>query len=114
MELVPAKKLIVHTSEGRRFGKKAAYTAVLNELHRAGVRAVAVMRATAGFGASGKIATTMVEVLSYDLPIVVEATDTAEKIDAVLPAVLAIVADGVVEVRNIEIVRDAGESRSPD
>jgi PII-like signaling protein len=103
MEIVRAKKLIVHTSEAQRYGRKSAYAAVLDALDRAGIRAATAVRATAGFGADGKMATTMIEALSYDLPVVVEATDTPERIDAVLSEVLEIVADGVVELCDVEI-----------
>lgn len=110
MEIAAGKKLIVHTTEGQQYGGHPVYTAVLDELRRAGIWTAVATRATAGFGGKGRLSTTMLEALACDLPVVVEATDTAERIDAVLPAVVAVVGDGLVELRDVAMARRGAES----
>ncbi|WP_236712987.1 DUF190 domain-containing protein [Neomoorella mulderi] len=42
--------------------------------------------------------------LSYDLPVIVEAVDRAEKVASVLPQVQAIVSQGLITVSDVEII----------
>jgi PII-like signaling protein len=98
MESTPAKKLTIFTCEERRFNHRPLYEAVMLELSNAGIRNVSVTKGMAGFGADRNIYTTRIEVLSYNLPIIIEATDIAEKIDRVLPTVAAMIEGGVIEV----------------
>ena len=64
---------------------EANLTKLLNYLHDdSQVRGVTVFRGISGFGQSGKIHSTHLVDLSFDLPIIVEFFDTPEKVTLIL------------------------------
>jgi PII-like signaling protein len=64
---------------------QANLTKLLNYLHDdSQVRGVTVFRGISGFGPSGKIHSTHLVDLSFDLPIIVEFFDTQEKVTLIL------------------------------
>jgi PII-like signaling protein len=105
MEVETAKKLTIFTSEKRRFKNRPLYEALAEKLSAAGINNVTITKGIAGFGGSRNITTTKIEVLSYNLPIIIEATDSAEKIDRVAAAIAEMMKGGVFEVMSSEIVR---------
>jgi PII-like signaling protein len=114
METVEGKKITIFTSEEKRHHHRPLYEAVLEELSRAGIANAAVTRGIAGFGSDRKISTIKIEVLSFNLPIVIEATDTAEKIDRVAPALAQILEGGVLEVMPVRIIRKTTDPSGED
>jgi PII-like signaling protein len=62
------------------------------------------MRGVSGFGNSAHIHRIEL-VLSHDLPIVVEIIDTADKIDAFLPAAQEMIATGLVTREAVTVLR---------
>jgi PII-like signaling protein len=105
MESIDGKKITIFTTEEKRFQHRAMYEAILEELSKAGIAAASVTRGMAGFGPSRKISTIKIEVLSFNLPIVIEATDTAEKVDGVAPAIAEMVQGGIIEIMPVQIIR---------
>jgi PII-like signaling protein len=57
-----------------------------------------------GFGANSHLHTHRILRLSEDLPIVIEAVDEAERIDAILPKLDEMVGEGLVTVERVEVV----------
>lgn len=105
MEVEPAKKLTIFTCEERRFKHRLLYQALAEKLNAAGINDVTITKGIAGFGGARNITTTKIEVLSYNLPVIIEATDSAEKIDRVAEAIAEMMEGGVIEVMSAEIVR---------
>jgi len=110
MQTEAGKKLTIFTSEARRYEHRPLYEAIIDELRRAGINTVSVTRGIAGFGSAGLIHTWTIEVLSYNLPITIEATDTAERVDRVLPAIAERAIGALVNVTPVQIVRRRAES----
>lgn len=104
METIQGKKITIFTSEEKRFHHRPLFEAILDKLKEAGVSTATVTRGIAGFGNDRKVSTINIEVLSYSLPIVIEATDAADKIDAVVPTITAFVEGGVIEVMPVQII----------
>ena len=77
--------------------------AVVNALRTAGIAGATVLRGVAGYGGSAVIHTTHVLRLCEDLPMVIEAVDTLEKIDAVLPKIQELVGGGLITTQIVEI-----------
>jgi PII-like signaling protein len=109
MEYIDGKKITIFTSESKQFHHRPMYEVILEQLRQAGVANAAVTRGMAGFGSDGKISTINIEVLSLDLPIVIEATDTPEKIDEVAQIIAGMLRGGLMEVMPVQIVRGATE-----
>lgn len=93
-----AKKLRVLIVEEDSAKREPLYLAILRVLHDEGIAGATVFKGTMGFGERRVIHTTSVEALSYSVPIVIESTDAAEKIDRVAEKVAEMVSSGLVEV----------------
>src|SRR4051794_34532573 len=105
MDEVAAKKITIFTCEARRHDHRPLCEAVVAVLGRAGITNAMVTRGIAGFGTGGAIATVKIEVLSFNLPITIEATGSAEAIDGVLPAITKMLQGGVIEVMPARMIR---------
>ena len=77
--------------------------AVVDALRAAEIAGATVLRGVAGYGGSAVLHTTHVLRLCEDLPMVIEAVDTVEKIDAVLPAIQELVASGLITTQRVDI-----------
>ncbi len=77
--------------------------AIIDALRGAEIAGATVLRGVAGYGGSAVIHTTHVLRLCEDLPMVIEAVDTVEKIDAVLPKIRELVTGGLVTTQKVDI-----------
>jgi PII-like signaling protein len=76
----------IHLGERDRHQGKPLYEAIvmlLRERHYAGAT---VYRAIMGFGASAHVRTDRIEVLSLDLPVIVEVVETEERVQQSCPS----------------------------
>jgi uncharacterized protein len=101
----PAKMLRIYVGEDDHFEGKPLYTAIVMALREAGIAGATVVRGIEGFGKASCIHTTNILRLSQDLPVIIEAVDTADKIDGVLTTVTNMVGDGLVTTESIEVVK---------
>lgn len=65
---------------------------------------ITVLRGIEGFGAKQRLHSTRILSLSEDLPILIEAVDTDEKIRAVLPELDEMVGDGLITIERVEVI----------
>jgi PII-like signaling protein len=79
-----AQRLRIYIGESDRWRSKALDAALLETLRAKGMAGATIFRGVAGFGAHSRIHTTSIEVLSFDLPIVIEVVDTQDNIEAIL------------------------------
>ena len=79
----------IFVGEEDRQGNQPLYRAIIQLLRSEGLAGATVTRGIAGFGAQSVLHTTSILRLSRDLPVVIEAVDTREKIDAILPRLAA-------------------------
>ena len=104
MDSVTEGRLLrVFICESDRRGGLPLAEAVVDALRTAEIAGATVLRGVAGYGGSTVLHTTHVLRLCEDLPMVVEAVDTVEKIDAVLPAIEELVAGGLITTQDVEI-----------
>ncbi len=97
-ELIPAKKLKIFLVEEDRRGHEPLHLAILHLLHDAGIAGATVFKATQGFGERRLIHSTRNEISSLSMPVTIEATDLAGKIDAIIPQLTGFMTSGLVEV----------------
>lgn len=90
-------------SQGARKGK-LLYEALLALLRERGFAGATVLRGIAGFGASAKVHTDRILRLSMDLPIVVEAVDTEEKVREIIPELDAMIGGGLVTLERAHVI----------
>lgn len=111
MESIDGKKMTIFTNEEKRLHHRPIYEAIVEELHKAGIAHASVTRGIAGFGEDRKVSTIKIEVLSFNLPIIIEATDAVSKIDGVAPAIAEILQGGVMEIMPVQIIRKPADQR---
>jgi PII-like signaling protein len=68
----------------------------------------------AGFGAHQVIHTAQVELLSEHLPIRIEFTDSAQKVEEVLPTLYEMVTDGVIEVQETTVIKNVMKGKKAE
>jgi PII-like signaling protein len=94
----------IHIGERDKYEGKPLYQAIVESLRRRHYAGATVYRAIMGFGASSKIHTDRIEVLSLDLPIVVECVETEEKIAEVLPELDAMLGGGLITLERARVI----------
>lgn len=109
----PGKLLRVFIGESDRHGRRPLYQAIVEMLRAEGVAGATVIRGIEGYGAHSRLHTARILRLSEDLPIIVEAVDRAERIDAVLPKLDALVTEGLVTVEPVEVVAYRAGTEEP-
>jgi PII-like signaling protein len=108
----PAQRLTVIVGEADTVGHHPLYTEIVHRAHAAGLIGASVFRGIEGFGGSSRVHTTRILSLAEDLPVSVVIVDTAEHIQAFLPDLEEIVADGLVLVEDVQVVHHAGQARA--
>jgi PII-like signaling protein len=102
--------LRIFVGESDRLGGKPLYEAVVLKARELQLAGATVFRGILGFGRHSRIHTAKWEALSTDLPIVIEIVDSQEKIAAFMPHVDAMVAEGLVTLEKVRVVKYASRS----
>jgi PII-like signaling protein len=103
----PAKKVRIYLNEDTRVHREPLHTAVLEFLMKNGVSGATAVRGMAGFGAHHVMHTARIELLAEHLPVCVEFVESEEKVAELMPALEALVVDGMIEVQDTTIVKVA-------
>jgi uncharacterized protein len=109
----PAKKVTVYVGEDVRSRGEPLYLVLLNYLFYHGVSGATVTKGVAGFGADHRIHTTRILQASENLPLKVEFVEDAAKIDELLPKLLQMVGDGLVEIQDTTILKSTVAETEP-
>jgi len=105
MKLAGRAKLVrIHFGEDDRWQGKPLYEAIVEEARRQDLAGATVFRGIEGYGASTRIHRKHL-LTSSDLPVVVSIVDEADKVDRFLPALEAMVKEGLVAVSDVEVIR---------
>ena len=94
----------IHIGERDKYQGHPLYQAIvylLRERHYAGAT---VLRGIMGFGASSKVHTDRIEILSLDLPIVIECIETEERIQEVLPVLDEMIGGGLITLERAKVI----------
>lgn len=104
----PALRLTVFVGEDDQWHHRPLYHEIVHRAHSAGLAGASVLRGIEGYGASNRIHTTRLLSLSEDLPIAVVIVDSEQSIRAFLPQLDELVAEGLVIVDPVEVIRYVG------
>ena len=94
----------IHIGERDKYKGKPLYEAIVQLLRARHYAGATVLRAVMGFGASSRLHTDRIEVLSLDLPIVVECVETEERIQAILPELDAMIGGGLITLERARVI----------
>ena len=97
------KLLRIFIGESDKHDGLALFEWIVRKAREEGLAGATVLRGLEGFGAHSRLHTAKILRLSSDLPIVVEIVDTAEKIEAFLPVVDAVIDEGLATVEKVEV-----------
>jgi uncharacterized protein len=99
----------IHIGERDRYEGKPLYEALVNLLRTRGYAGATVFRGVMGYGASGRIAADHMELLAFDLPLVIECVDTQEKIEAILPEIDVMIDAGLITLERAKVILYRGK-----
>ena len=97
----------IFIGEADRHEGQSLHRAIVEKLRAEGIAGATVLRALLGYGAKSHMHTASLLRLSQDLPLVIEVVDTQEHIDAVLPALDAMLTEGLVTLEKVRVLRYA-------
>lgn len=109
----PAKKVTVYVGEDVHHHGEPLYLAVLNYLFYHGVSGATVTKGVAGFGADHHLHTARILEVSENLPIKIEFVETPETLDKLLPKLLQMVGEGLIEIQDTTILK-AATAKGPE
>jgi len=98
-----ARLLRIFIGESDTHDGRPLYQAIVETLRRDGLAGATVLRGIEGFGKSSTLHTAHILRLSEDLPIIIECVDTADRIEAVLPALDDMIGDGLVTMERVDV-----------
>ena len=103
-----AKLVRIYIGETDRWHGQPLYMAILLKAREMGLAGGTVFRGIAGYGANSVIHTANILRLSEDLPVVIEIVDADEKVQAFLPVLDEMVKEGLILLREVEVIKYAG------
>ena len=109
----PAKKITVYVGEDVHHHGEPLYLAVLNYLFYHGVSGATVTKGVAGFGPDHHLHTARILEVSENLPIKIEFIETPDKLDELLPKLLQMVGEGLIEAQDTTILKSATAGAPP-
>ena len=95
----------IFIGEGDRFEHKPLYEVLMELLRHEGFAGATVLRGVCGFGANRVCHTQKLLDLSANLPLVVEAVDCQEKINAIMPRIDAMMGGGMITLEKVTVIR---------
>ena len=106
----PARKVTIYLNDDTGSGTGFLHEDVLTLLQAHGIGGASALRPCAGFGSHGRLHVSGAgSVEGEHLPIIIVFIDTEEKVQAVLPALLELVSDGLIESHPTEILKAASQ-----
>lgn len=104
MEPGDATKLTIYIGDSFRYGRRKLYYAIVEMLHDEGIAGATVLHGIEGYGVDKQIHTARILDLSNDLPVIITAIDSAEKIEAVIPKLDTMIDKGLVTTEEVRVV----------
>ncbi len=97
--------LKIYLSEDSKYKGHNLYSAVVHKLKESGIAGATVTRAIEGYGKGKAIRTARILDLSASLPVIIEAIDTVEQIEKVLPTISEMVNEGMIFVTDVNVIK---------
>ena len=104
----PAKKVTIYVGEAVKHRHEPVFIAVLNFLFYHNVANATVTRGAGGFGADHRMQMARFVETSLNLPVKIEFIEERAKTEEILPKLLEIVEEGLVEIHDTTIIKPGG------
>jgi uncharacterized protein len=100
------KLLKIFIGESDRWHGEALYHAIIKKIKENGLAGATTIRGIEGFGANSRVHTKSIEVLSQDLPILIEVIDREERINDIVKIIEPMITEGVIAIlHDVEIIK---------
>jgi PII-like signaling protein len=100
-----ARQVTVFVNSTDQYHGRPLYAAIVQLCQERGIAGATVSRCVEGYGAGWRLHTARLLELNQDMPVRVEIIDLAERIDPLLPALGALIGEGLVVIANVHILR---------
>ena len=100
-----AKMLRIHFGEDDQWQGRPLYQAIVERCRQLDIAGASVYRGIEGYGASTIIRRSHMLRFSSDAPILVQIIDTEENIQRLLPALDEMVAEGLIAMSDVEVIK---------
>jgi len=97
--------LRIYIAEGDRYEHRPLYEALLEMLRKEGFAGATVLRGICGFGAHSVYHSQKLLDLSADLPMIIEAVESEDKVNAVMPRIDAMMSGGMITMEKVKVIR---------
>lgn len=97
--------LRIYIAEGDRYEHRPLYEALLEMLRKEGFAGATVLRGICGFGAHSVYHSQKLLDLSADLPMIIEAVESEEKVNAVMPRIDTMMSGGMITMEKVKVIR---------
>jgi hypothetical protein len=94
----------IHIGESDKWHGQCLHEAIVEMLRKDGFSGVTVLRGVGGYGGSSVYHTDKILRLSQDLPIVLEAIETMERIEQILPRLDEMVEGGLITLEKVRVI----------
>ena len=94
----------IHIGERDTYQGKPLYRAIVELLRQRHYAGATVYRAIMGFGASARLRTDRLELLSLDLPVIVECVESEERIQEILPELDQMIGGGLITLEAVRVI----------
>ena len=111
----PAQKVVIHLNEDTASGGDYLHLEIVSFLLSHGVSGATVLRGYSGFGAHHRLHTSGAPGSSGEhLPVRVEFLESAQTVENLMPGIIDLVVDGMIELQATNIVHVAHLGQTPD
>jgi PII-like signaling protein len=100
-----ARQVTVFINSSDRHHGSPLYQAIVQRCQQRGIAGATVTRCDEGYGAGHRLHTTRLLELSEDLPLRIDIVDLPERIDPLLAELEGMIAEGLVTVANVRVLR---------
>jgi hypothetical protein len=97
--------LRIYIAEGDRYEHRPLYEALVEMLRKEGFAGATVLRGICGFGAHSVYHSQKLLDLSSDLPMIIEAVESEEKVNSVMPRIDSMMSGGMITMEKVKVIR---------
>lgn len=99
------KLMRIFVDEADRWQDKPLYAAIVDALRSAGFAGATVLKGIEGYGSHKTIHSARVFDFSTNLPVLIEVFEQEEKVLAFIPALRAMMSEGLITLENVQLLR---------
>lgn len=100
---VRATLMRIFVVEADCHGKRPLYAAIVEELQRNGFAGATVLKGIEGFGSHRELHAARNVDFAGNLPVVIEVAEAEEKVRAIVPALTAMIPEGLITLERISM-----------